>query len=277
MKPNRRPNQGEPLTADFPLTTYPGILRKFKLPGGMFDPNGAWQMRWTIYSCIQGPQPIGTVAIRRGFGPVGGVSLRVNHTKQLMGGMRRLDALLHIGRREEPNSDIARLSAPRWWSFRADVLDAAGRPIPQTRLDRRLEVKNGKLEISTRQALSGEPAESLGGSTSSIELPTDTSNFTTRWALFDAVTRLAEQDSDVGRKPLYFTLIDHCDQIKPDQELSVRGKATVDFDGKPVELTAIDHLGRGIVPFTYWIDSSGRPLIISTGLEAYVLDLAVNV
>ena len=279
MKPKRRPNQGEPLTADFPLATYSGIPQQIKLQDGPFDPSGEWAMKWSLYACIHGPQVIGDVTIRRDFGPIGGVSLRVHHTKKLMGGTRRLDALLHIGKREEADSTIARLSTPRWWSFRAVVLGAGGRPIPETRLERRLEVLDGKLRMVNRPFGGGaksDSAESKKPTSQQIDMPADSPHFTTRWALFDAVARMAVEPV-AAAEPMEFTLIDHCDQVKPDQRLIVRGKVTVELGGKPVEMTVIDQLGRGVMPFTYWIDSAGRPLLITTGLETYVLESASNV
>jgi len=42
--------------------------------------------------------------------------------------------------------------------------------------------------------------------------------------------------------------------------------------GRDVRLHAYSQVGRGIVPWVYWVDEQGRLLFIVAGLEGYVLN-----
>ena len=88
-----------------------------------------------------------------------------------------------------------------------------------------------------------------------------------RLALFDAVARLPHKQFD----PIEFTRIDHFDQVKPDQALAFRRTIETSIAGKKVQLHGYDQTGRGIMPFTYWVDNQGRTIVAISGLEAYLL------
>jgi len=259
----------------FTLDSITHHLMGFEPPVDAFDPQGNWEMTYGVYSLgsvRRGPgRRIGTVRVRRQV--VGdGATLRID-TEKLQSGktVHKLTAELHC------RADA--LSTPTRWLLQTVTLDAEGKIVPNTRLKKSAEAKNGAITISHGKH---ERRISVG------------SAYTTNWALFDAVGRLPRK----AFAPVRFTLTDNLDQPKPNHTLSfrtsddvilgekrVRQEKVVDLEkgrvkktrwattgGRPVRLHAYDHLGEGIVPEIYWVDDAGRLLFMVAGLEAYILD-----
>ncbi len=247
------------LPDDFPISTLGSLREKIIAPGGAFDPQRTWTQTFRIYNNGPNSSAVGKLVIERRAGPGQKVSLKVRHEKMLSGathvrsggGARRvLDAVLQVG--PEPSE----LSTPRTWSFTTKVFDNDGSAIPDLSLKRTAAVKNGTLRVTTGN-----------GSPRKYDLP---GKYTVCWALFDAVARLPRERFD----PIAFTLIDHFDQVKPDQTLVFRRTIETTIGGKKVRLHGYDQTGRGIMPFTYWIDHQGRTVAAISGLEAYLLETA---
>ena len=252
--------QKHPLPDDFPISTLGAYREKIVAPDGPFEPQGDWTQVFGIHSTGTGTSRVGTLSLKRRARP-SGVSLTVRHEKLLTGstggrvggalGSRRiLDAVLNLDAGKSP------LSTPGQWSFRTRVLDEAGRAIPDAGLSRRAAVENGKLRVTT-------------GEDRTRTCPLD-GPYTVNWALFDAVGRLPR-----GRfEPIRFTLVDHFDQIKPGQTLVFRRALDASLAGRTVRLYGFDQTGRGVMPWTYWVDEKGRVVVALSGLETYMLESA---
>jgi hypothetical protein len=204
---------------------------------------------------------VGTLVLSRRAGADGKVSIRVRHEKILIGATRAgkpgaakprrvLQAVLQLGAGQTP------LATPRRWSFAAEVFDGSGQVIPEASLDRRAVVENGKLRITTGD-----------GAARTVPL---SGQYTLNWALFDAVGRLPRKPFE----PIRFTLIDHFDQLKPDQTLVFRRAIETSVAGQTIQLCGFDQTGRGVMPWTYWVDNQGRVVVAISGLEAYMLESA---
>ncbi len=250
-----------PLPDDFPISTLGSYRERIIAPAGPFDPSGSWTQVFGIHSIGVGSSRVGTLVLNRRVGSDGRVSISVRHEKQLIGpaGARKagpgksrrvLEAVLQLRADETP------LSTPRQWSFRTQVFDEEGRVIPEAGLQRRTAVEGGTMRVTTG---SGPPRT----------LPLD-GQYTVNWALFDAVARLPREPFE----PICFTLIDHLDQIKPQQKLTFRRMIDTPIAGETVRLYGFDQTGRGVMPWTYWVDRQGRALVVISGLETYMLESA---
>ena len=253
--------QQHPLPDDFPISTLGGYRQNIVAPAGPFEPEGSWEQVFGIHSTGTGSSRVGTLTLTRRTGDGPGVSLGVRHEKRLTGstGARRggpanprrvLEAELQL-----PDARH-RLSAPKAWSFQCRVFDAEGRVIPEASLKRRAIVQEGKLRLTTGEA----PPRTV---------PLE-GEYTVHWALFDAVARLPREPFE----PIGFTLVDHFDQVKPGQTLVFRRAIDTPIGGQSLRLFGFDQTGRGVMPWTYWVDQAGRAVVVVSGLETYMLESA---
>ena len=234
----------------YPLCSLLTALKTFRPPAGPFDPAGAWEQQYGMFTLAgraASAKRVGSLKLRRAVGQKGNVALHVQYDKQATGGGQQVTGELytHVDRP---------LSTPRKWTFHARLLDASGKPIPRTTVSKTADVADGRIRIADAQE----------ARTIAVAGP-----YTVNWCLFDAVQRLAREKT----KPIEFTLIDHFDQPKPEHVLAWRGKMDVVVaGGKTIPACVYEQLGRGNVPWVYWTDQRGRLLFIVAGLEAYVLE-----
>jgi hypothetical protein len=230
---------------EFPLDTLGLGVGKLRSPGGAFEPRKPWEQTWGVYTLAGRAGRAGQLSIRRRVGALGNVALDVAYAKLCTGGRQKVAATLHT-------RDGA-LSTPLRWSFEAELLDAAGKPVPQTRVERTATAKGKTVEIS------GPPARRV--------LEVDGA-YTVNWAVFDAVQRLPRERTAA----LGFTLIDHFDELKPGHTLAWRKTVEVAAGGRRLRLHGYDQVGEGVVPWVYWVDGAGRLVCVVAGLEAYLLE-----
>jgi len=260
-KSNNDRYQKHSLPEDFPISTLGAYRENIVAPAGPFNRHGGWTCVFGIHSAAIGASRVGTLTLTRRLRADGGVSMQVRHEKKLTGPpdampakavqpRRVLEAVMQIG------AGAGSLSTPSQWSFRSQLFDVDGSVIPEGALERRAIARNGSLEVTTGSGVAR--TYPLAG------------GYTVCWALFDAVGRLPREPF----APISFTLIDHFDQVKPDQELVFRKSIDVPIAGQAVRLHGFDHTGRGIMPFTYWVDDPGRLVVAISGLEAYMLESA---
>jgi len=230
--------------ADFPLDTIGRLVDRIALPEEAFDASGSWQSRFGVYSTVGNGSRVGQLSLQRVVKPGGRVLLDMKYEKTHLGGRQQITAKIHLPAH-------SRLSTPSDWSFRAHVLDASGRVFENTRIKKSVVVNSGTMTV-----------HDASGST---EIPLQ-GEYALNWALFDAVGRLPAERMTRAR----FTLIDHFDQVKPDHVLSFRTTTDVTIGGRARRLHAYDQLGRGIVPWVWWVDEDGRLLAAVSGLETYL-------
>ena len=239
----------KPLPEHFPLDSLGPLLGRYEPPEGKFATGAAWTQTYGVYTLAGrklGGKRVGKLELRRAVGNKGAVALHVQYGRDLTGGAQKTTGTIHT-RADET------LNQPRTWSFQTQLLDAAGKPIAHTR-----QAKSGKFVAGVVQIKDTTTARQH-------KIP---GRCAMNWGLFDAVQRLGREKTG----PMSFTLIDHFDQVKPDCTLSYRKTLDVPVGRRKIRLTAYDQLGRGNVPWVYWIDEPGRLMFVVAGLEAYVLE-----
>jgi len=261
----------------FPLNIVEGHLLGFQTPSGEFDPNGSWETVYGVYTLGSfGPagRKVGSLRLKSSAGEAGQSVLEVQYDKTVGG----------VGAQRATGKVVCRgdrLCSPERWSFGYGTIDAGGRTLPGSALEKTAVAGEGWVEINDgrrRRRVDVGPA------------------FTLHWTLLVAVQRLPRQPSP----PIQFTLIEHFDQVKPKQTLSFRGTTEIMLGermvqrkqleqlekgrivhtvmapegGETVRLHSFDHLGWGVVPWVYWVDDAGRLLFAVSGLEAYLIESA---
>jgi len=234
----------------YPLDTAAPALKKFRPPGGPFDPAGPWRQRYGVYTLAGRSvtaRRVGQVMLRRRVGQKGNVALEMQYRKNLTpGAVHAVDAVMHT------RAD-SRLSTPRTWSFTSWTQRGA-KSVAGTQLKKTATADGKAITIKDSRH------------TRTIRLA---GQYTLNWCLFDAVQRLAREKTE----PIRFTLIDHFDQVKGGQTLSFRKVVDAPVaGGRKVRVHGYDLVGRGNVPFTFWVDAGGRLLFVVAGLEGYFLE-----
>jgi len=256
----------------FPLDSVARCLEGFETPEAPFDPNGDWEQAYGIYSLGRGCLRVGGLHIRRHKAGRKRAVVRLDCARDLPGNCRQ-KVTAEIECRADP------LATPTAWTFTSQIQDDSGQPIEHTPLAKSATGKKREIVIAD--------------DTQSRRIPV-AAPYTLNWALFDAVQRLPREAFD----PIQFTMLDHFDQVKPNQTLSYRKSAEVMLGrkrvqqhhyeqlekgrirkttwaldgGRPARLHAYDHLGDGVLPWVYWVDDAGRLLFAVGGIEAYLLD-----
>jgi hypothetical protein len=147
-----------------------------------------------------------------------------------------------------------RLGTPVAWALKSVSLDTKGKPVEVTRVEERAEVKDGRIVREGRGA-------------GNVKLP---GAYTSNWSLFDAVQRLGGREIE----PVEFDMIEDLDLVKPGQRLTYWGTTEVELGGRTVRLTGYRQIGRGILPYHYWLDESGRLIMAHGGLRGFIFNPA---
>jgi hypothetical protein len=236
------------------LDLFRDLLRDYHPPIGAFDPSGHWLHRYRLYTVVNGDIPVppvrGTLRIERVPQAAGGATLNINYEKtSRYAGVHTLLATVVCAGDE--------LSTPVKWTATYTAA-APAHPLKMSReqnesavaSDGTLNIKQGKVQKK-------------------LALP---SAYTSNWALFDAVQRLARP----GGAPIRFTLLDD-DAPKPDQVLVFY--ETVDlkdrWPGAPtLRVHGFLQIGDGTTPQVYWVDDRGELLFLVSGLNVFILDAA---
>ena len=261
----------------FPLNIVERHLLGFQTPSGAFDPNGNWETVYGVYTLgSRGPagRKVGSLRLNCSVGEGDRSVLEVQYDKTIGG----------VGAQRATGKVVCRgdrLATPERWSFGYSTIDTKGRTLPGSALEKTAMAGEGWVEIDDgrrKRRVDVGPA------------------FTLHWTLLAAVQRLPHQPSPL----VQFTLIEHFDQVKPDQTLSFRGTSEIVLGermvkkkrieqlekgrivhtvmaregGQSVQLHSFDHLGWGVVPWVYWVDDAGRLLFAVSGLEAYLIESA---
>jgi hypothetical protein len=235
-------NRTQPFTLDI-LTPH---LKGFQIPYGGFDPDQTWQHTYQVYTLAGRGGRVGILNLHRRNTEDRNVLLEVNY-KKLLPGQHTQIVLASIQCRDD------KLATPLTWKYSSTIQNLQGKAISHTTLEKSA-VKEG-LAIDFKD----------GKTNHRIHKPND---YTINWALFDVVQRLPRRK----RQTLSFTLLDHFDQVKPNQTLAYHSEQEVRIHDADVRLHRFDQLGEGIVPWIYWVDTSGRLFFVVSGLEAYILD-----
>ncbi|MHC5058442.1 MAG: hypothetical protein ACYTKD_27610 [Planctomycetota bacterium] len=147
-----------------------------------------------------------------------------------------------------------RLSSPRSWKVLTRLARVGnGDDFAGVSLRARGTLRDGCLEVSRGGRTSARP---IGGPV------------TSSWSLLDALGRIGEVGGDVIR----FTLLDELDKIKTGQRLRFRETTTIRFAGESRRVNCFEHVGRGALPWVYYVDGTCGLLLATSGLRAYIRD-----
>lgn len=237
------PNENTERT--FPLDVLPlpaALLGKVAGASGI-DSSGPWNATYGMFSATRRLGQHGTMEIRRRTEADGAALTLKMLDGQCPPYTQKVDALIHC------KADT--LSTPTKWRVTEEMF-GGDRPVALTKISKSAVAKNGRIEIT----------DTSGTQTIAVKGP-----YTINWALYDAAGRLGRKDF----KPVRFDLIDHFDQFKGDQEIRYRASKKVKLGRSQVMLHAFDHVGFGIVPWTYYLSDGGLVVLAVGGLEIYAL------
>ena len=243
-------NRSQPLTLAA-LREY-GELDNFS-PQGSFDFRGQWKNVYRIW--LVGRKSSGFLSIERKPASDGrSASLSIE--------MSVLQAAKVVHRtKTEVQCAIDALSTPLEWETRSETLDADLQPIRAAHAGEKAIIKDGKIIVSA----DGERLGTGKGSTKSWEIP---ASYTSNWSLFDAVQHLPGKDAT----PLEFVLMEDLDLKKEGQRLSYWKSTKLDIGNETIQLTGYQQIGRGVLPYQYWVDDQHRLLFVISGIRAYIFD-----
>lgn len=245
----KRKRVGSPLTPA--MLQELGVLDDLSVPRGKFNPENEWVNCYRIWTC-HGYREKGNEC--HGF-------LRIERTRKAATHVLKIarklvhDAGMMHAVRAEINCQDNTLASPVSWRLESNFTNlTAEKPAAtlETAETGRI-VKNGNVKISAR-----------GG-----DYTLETSGpLTTDWSLFDAVQRFQNAQA----YPESFDLLEGLGVLKTGHSLGSLADVSVNHNGKPLLLSGICQLGRGVLPYEYWIGPNSRLLLATTGSRAYLLD-----
>jgi len=248
-KTKKRTIVGSPLTPE--LLCELDAVRKFPRPSEDFDPNGRWANTYRIWTCHgyrqSGNQDVGFLRITRSAdGSNETFTLKAYQEVVETDGMQNvIEATI-----ECMNNQLA---SPTQWHLSSRFFDAGGKIINDLATDEKGLIDANVMSIkSSHHTLKREVARQL----------------TCDWCLFEAVQRLSfDRESSLA-----FDLLEGLSLPKEDQHLSHRGVKRIRISDEEVSLHQFCQLGRGVLPYEYWLDDSHRLLAVITMNKAYILD-----
>ena len=212
-----------------------GAVEKFPHTPAGFQPDGNWTNKYRIWTC-HGYRESGNENV----GSLR-ITRRVDSNKTFV-----LKVLQDIVQTDELTNVIEgtikcrndKLASPVEWNLLSQFAGPDGKFIS---------------ELGSRNH--GVATESVTGTTGN-------------WCLFEAVQRLAFDK----KSSLRFDLLEGMSLSKLEHRLSYRGTYPMKMDGQSIPLHCFAQLGRGILPYEYWLDDRHRLLAVISMNKAYILD-----
>jgi hypothetical protein len=237
----------------YPLT--PDILGELGALGPIsatrFSPAGNWTNVYRIWACHgyreSGNEDKGTLKIERSSSSTNDTfSLKVVQTIE-----NDRDLVHALDAEIVCRNDT--LATPIQWQSKSTFYDPGGLAVPDLCTAQSGRVRDNTAEIMTK------------GKTRQYE---SSRPLTGDWCLCEAVQRMPWKDSTRFKmdilKEMALPLKDH--------QLVYDDKRTFVVGGKPIDLYHFQQLGRGMLPFDYWLDAQHRLQIFVTLSIAYIRD-----
>jgi hypothetical protein len=236
------PTRSRPLSLEFLRDL--GALKALSLPAGPFDPDGTWTASYRLW-LVQRNTGGGCLQLRREPAD-DGVRLDVELRVAEVGGYLRRT-------RVELRCAADDLCTPKSWTLTSRSIGLGGRPIKGTEVAETGSLRRGVVEVR------------FGDRRRSEKVP---GPVTSNWSLLEAVQRWKP-----GKiKPLAFTMLEELDLPKPGQRLGFREKKDFELNGRKLRLCGYQQIGRGVLPWQYWVDERGRLLAALSGVRALLYD-----
>ncbi|MHC4109630.1 MAG: hypothetical protein ACYSUY_01055 [Planctomycetota bacterium] len=240
---------GSPLTPE--LLKEIGAIDEFPQTPKHFDPHGNWTNTYRIWTCHgfreSGNQNVGFVRFRRvAAGTNEKLSLEVHQEVVEADGMV---SVIDTNIRCLNNQ----LATPVRWHLWSLFIDSDTHPLDELKTEENVIIKQNTMIIET------------GGKTLKRKVP---SRLTSDWCIFEAVQRLKfDKESSLD-----FNMLEGLSVLKEGQRLSYRRVYPMRIGDPDVRLHCFHQLGRGILPYEYWLDDNHRLLAAISMNKAYILD-----
>lgn len=237
----------------YPLT--PGILADLgalaAISPAPFTPAGNWTNVYRIWSCHgyreSGNEDRGTLKIQRLLSQSED-SFTLNVTQR----MKNDRDLVHVlDAQVRCKNDT--LATPIRWRAKSEFHDPNGVVIRDLGTEQRGNVRGSTVEIETN------------GKTRSFKC---SHPLTGDWCLLEAIQRIEYSDSPVDR----MDVLEEMALLQEDHQIVYDDQETFTLGGKPIDLYHFQQLGRGTLPYDYWLDRYHRLQIFVTLSIAYIRD-----
>ncbi len=246
-----RKRVGSPLTPEMLLKM--GMFRGFPPTPADFDPQGNWTHTYRIWGCHgylnSGNHDVGYLQIER-IRKEDPVSYSLKITQELIqthGVVNEIKAeveCLHI-----------LIASPISWQLTSRIIDPHGKTKDSLTIEEKVTYKNNDiLEVKT------------GGKIFERKVK---SPLTSDWGLFSLVQELPYLQEESKRE---FHMLEGLSLLKEDQRISFQGVHDVKIGDQEMPLNLFEQIGRGVLPYEYWLDDQHRLLMAVTMSRVYLLD-----
>jgi len=242
---NQKLNQEITKPISYPLNILENYLKNYIPSEKSFDPDGEWDAKYKMFSMASGRAGhAGTLSFKRKSLSKKEAFIELTIDKA---GVDRY--WQKIKAKMKFKTDL--LSTPVKWQYEARMTDPKGELLKNSEIKKHAVNYGNKIDFV------------CNGKRKSVKTSGDVA---INWLLFDAVQRMPREKNAKAK----FTLIDHFDQLKPNNTISFRNKIEINVaNNKKLKLYVYNQLGNGILPIVYYVNKSGRLLFVVSGVEAY--------
>ncbi len=244
---DKKTNQKITKSVPYPLNLLEHYLKNYIPSEKSFDPNGKWEAKYKMFTMASGRAGhAGTLIFKRKSLSKKEAFIELTIDKAGVAGYwQKIRAKLKF------KTDL--LSSPVKWQYEVKVTTPKGEVLKNTEIKKHAVNYGNKIDFVCH------------GKRKEVEISGDVAM---NRLLFDAVQRMPA----VKNTKAEFTLIDHFDQIKPNNTIYFHNNIEVNVaNNKKLELCVYNQLGDGILPIAYYVNKSGRLLFVVSGVEAYAL------
>ena len=231
----------------------PSALDYFAPPAEQaFKPDGPWEHSWYVLNIDESdfsfkrPSPQGVLRITRGKTAWGKFDLNID----MLTSKHQWKAFHHTTIQAQCKADL--LASPVSWQLESVILDPYMRPFEETRVHQSGSLARGALTIKAANKRK-------------VWVPR---NVAANYGMFDVVQRLAYDNF----APFCFCMLEDMDLVKVGQVLYKLDPLNVETSRGKMGLCGFLQIGTGILPYHYWLDESGRLILASGGLRAFVFN-----
>lgn len=251
MQQRNRVRVGVPLTPQ--SMNEIGELEQFPQSNIKYDPAGSWSLAYRIWGChgykkhsSSGNKNMGFLRLSKSVVENDRFMLTVHQdTINDSGIINRIKASVTCSNDE--------LATPQKWTLTSDFISSENRLVKELCTEEQASVDGNTLKIKTKNREFSRP----------VGAP-----LTAEWTLFEAVQRLSYK----AALSIDFHLLENLSVIKPGQHLYYRGKESARINDKILGLHRFDHIGRGNLPWEYWLDDDHRLLAVISMDKTYWLN-----
>jgi len=240
---------GKPLTPE--VLDEIGALTNWPPASERFSPEESWVHTYRIWTCHgftdRGNSNRGVIQIERAAGTAEesftlNIRQRVVHVGDVVHELRAKIAC----RNDE-------LASPQKWSLTSRFFESSGKEREGLAIRRQGQFVDGRITC-TVNAQASEIAASP--------------RMTADWSLFEALQRWPHKRSASHA----FDVLEGLSVLRPGHRVAYRGTQTIERNGKSLKLYWFSQLGRGTLPYEYWLDDDRRLILAVTLSRVYILD-----